>query len=49
MRISVEAFNVLNSVRFNKLTTNFTSASFGKYQSLLVNPCQMQFTAKYSF
>ncbi|HVU46921.1 MAG TPA: TonB-dependent receptor [Terracidiphilus sp.] len=49
LHIGVEAFNVLNSVRFNTLTTNATSGSFGKYSSLLVNPRQMQFTAKYTF
>jgi hypothetical protein len=49
LRISVEAFNVLNSVRFNALTANFSSGSFGKYNSLLVNPRQLQFAAKYSF
>lgn len=48
-RIEVEAFNVLNSVRFNTLTTNFSSGSFGKYSTLLVNPRQLQFSAKYSF
>jgi hypothetical protein len=49
LRIQVEAFNVLNTVRFNALTTNFSSGSFGKYNSLLVNPRQMQFSAKYTF
>ncbi len=49
LRIEVEAFNVLNTVRFNKLTTNFSSGSFGKYSTLLVNPRQLQFSAKYTF
>jgi hypothetical protein len=49
VRIQVEAFNVLNSIRFNALTTNFSSGSFGKYSTLLVSPRQMQFSAKYSF
>ncbi len=49
LRFEVEAFNVLNSVRFNTLTTNFSSGSFGKYSTLLVNPRQLQFSAKYSF
>jgi Carboxypeptidase regulatory-like domain len=49
IRIEVEAFNVLNSVRFNTLTTNFSSGSFGKYSSLLVNPRQLQFQVKYTF
>jgi Carboxypeptidase regulatory-like domain len=48
-RLEVEAFNVLNSVRFNTLTTNATSGSFGKYSTLLVTPRQMQFSAKYTF
>lgn len=49
LRIEVEAFNVLNTVRFNALTTNYSSGSFGKYNSLLVNPRQLQFSAKYTF
>jgi hypothetical protein len=49
LRVQVEAFNVLNTVRFNTLTTNFSSGSFGKYSTLLVNPRQMQFSAKYTF
>jgi len=49
LRVQVEAFNVLNSVRFNTLTTNFSSGSFGKYSSLLVNPRQLQFSMKYTF
>jgi hypothetical protein len=49
VRIQAEAFNVLNTVRFNTLTTNFSSGSFGKYSTLLVNPRQMQFSAKYTF
>jgi hypothetical protein len=49
LRIEVEAFNVLNSVRMNTLTTNFSSGSFGKYSALLVNPRQLQFSAKYTF
>lgn len=49
LRVKAEAFNVLNSVRFNTLTTNFSSGSFGKYSTLLVSPRQMQFSAKYSF
>ena len=49
LRFEVEAFNVLNSVRFNTLTTNFSSGSFGKYSTLLVNPRQLQFSAKYTF
>jgi carboxypeptidase family protein len=49
LRIQVEAFNVLNSVRFNTLTTSFSSGSFGKYSTLLVNPRQLQFSAKYNF
>lgn len=49
VRIEVEAFNVLNSVRQNTLTTNFSSGSFGKYSALLVNPRQLQFSAHYNF
>lgn len=49
LRIQVEAFNVLNTVRFNALTTTYSSGSFGKYNSLLVNPRQLQFSAKYTF
>jgi len=49
VRFEAEVFNVLNTVRFNTLTTNFSSGSFGKYSSVLVNPRQMQFSAKYSF
>ncbi len=49
LRIEVQAFNVLNTVRFNALTTNYSSGSFGKYNSLLVNPRQLQFSAKYTF
>ena len=40
---------MLNSVRMNTLTTNFSSGSFGKYSALLVNPRQLQFSAKYTF
>ena len=49
LRIEVQAFNVLNTVRFNTLTTNATSGSFGKYSTLLVTPRQLQFQAKYTF
>jgi hypothetical protein len=49
LRIEVEAFNVLNSVRMNALTTNFSSGSFGKYSTPLVAVRQMQFSAKYTF
>jgi hypothetical protein len=48
-RLEVESFNVLNSVRFNTLTTNFSSGSFGKYSTLLVNPRVLQFSGKYTF
>lgn len=57
LKISVEAFNVLNDVRFSSLTaisgstttTNGTSNKFGQYANLLVQPRQMQFSGKYTF
>jgi hypothetical protein len=59
LKLSVEVFNVLNDVRFNtqaatglsvnSTTTNGSSSLFGQYASLLVQPRQMQFSAKYSF
>ena len=59
IKLSVEVFNVLNNTRFNtqsadglnvnSTTTNGTSGLFGQYASLLVQPRQMQFSAKYSF
>lgn len=49
IRVEAEFFNLFNSVRFNTLTTNFSSGSFGKYSNMLNNPRQMQFSAKYNF
>ena len=62
IRISVEAFNVINTDRFNSeassgntapLQTDGTSANFGVYigggSALLLQPRQMQFSAKYIF
>lgn len=48
-KLQAEAFNVFNSVRFNTLGTNFSSGSFGRYSTVLVQPRQMQFSAKYNF
>ncbi|HEY9126659.1 MAG TPA: carboxypeptidase regulatory-like domain-containing protein, partial [Acidobacteriaceae bacterium] len=62
IRISVEAFNIINTNRFNSsayagagspLQTDGTSANFGTYiggqNALLLQPRQMQFSAKYIF
>jgi hypothetical protein len=59
LKISLEVFNVLNDTRFNtqsadglnvsSTTTNGSSGLFGQYASLLVQPRQMQFSAKYNF
>jgi hypothetical protein len=55
-RISVEVFNVTNSVRFNAMQTNGASTKFGQYtgststtSGLLTSPRQMQFSGKYYF
>jgi hypothetical protein len=48
-KITIEAFNVLNSVRFNALTTNGFSGTYGRYSSLLTPPRQMQIAGRYSF
>ncbi len=61
LRLSAEVFNVINTNRFNSLNasnqsplqTDGTSANFGAYtggnNALLVQPRQMQFSAKYIF
>ena len=54
LKISVEGFNVLNSVRFNDgssttIVTNGFSSSYGKYSALLTQPRQMQFSGRYYF
>jgi len=59
LRISAEVFNVLNATRFNSqasgannaLETDGTAGNFGTYlpAPLLLQPRQMQFSAKYSF
>ncbi|HWZ51453.1 MAG TPA: carboxypeptidase-like regulatory domain-containing protein [Granulicella sp.] len=54
LKISVEGFNVLNSVRFNDgssttMVTNGFSSSYGKYSALLTQPRQMQFSGRYYF
>ena len=54
LKISVEGFNVLNSVRFNDgssttMVTNGFSSSYGTYSALLTQPRQMQFSGRYYF
>jgi Carboxypeptidase regulatory-like domain len=61
IRLSVEVFNVINTNRFNSqssttgspLQTDGTSGNFGAYigggNALLLQPRQMQFSAKYIF
>jgi hypothetical protein len=61
IRLSVEVFNVINTNRFNSqssttgapLQTDGTSNNFGAYigggNALLLQPRQMQFSAKYIF
>jgi Carboxypeptidase regulatory-like domain len=61
IRLSVEVFNVINTNRFNSqssttgspLQTDGTSSNFGAYigggNALLLQPRQMQFSAKYIF
>lgn len=49
-KLSVEAFNVFNNVRFSSPTTNVANAKFGNYTgTLLTSPRQMQFSGKYYF
>lgn len=48
-RITIEAFNVLNSVRFNTPTTSAFSTTFGQYGNRLVDPRQMQIAGRYTF
>jgi len=49
LKLTVEVFNVLNSVRFNTLVTAGANNSYGQYSSLLTPPRQMQFACRYSF
>jgi hypothetical protein len=48
-RITLEAFNVFNSVRFNALTTGAFTSTFGQYSNRLVDPRQMQIAGRYTF
>ncbi len=44
-----EVFNISNSVRFNALSSNLTSGTFGNYSSTLTTSRRMQFSLRYSF
>ncbi len=44
-----EVFNVSNSVRFNAVSGNLTSGTFGNYSSTLTTSRRMQFSLRYSF
>jgi hypothetical protein len=48
-RITLEVFNVFNSVRFQNPTTSAFSTTFGQYSNILVQPRQMQFAGRYIF
>ncbi len=48
-KLTAEVFNVLNNSRFSGITSNWNSAKFGQYSSVLVAPRQMQFSGKYTF
>jgi hypothetical protein len=53
LRLTVEAFNVLNSTRFTVPPTGNNgrsgAASFGNYTALINSPRQMQFSGRYYF
>jgi hypothetical protein len=49
LKLTIEAFNVFNSVRFNAVTANGFSGTYGRYSTLLTPPRQMQIAARYSF
>lgn len=49
LKLTIEAFNIFNSVRFNALVTDGFSTTYGRYNSLLTQPRQMQIAARYSF
>ena len=57
LKITAEVFNVINTNRFNTLQTDGSAFNFGSYlisnsasaTSLLLQPRQMQFSAKYTF
>jgi hypothetical protein len=44
-----EIFNLSNSVRFNTVSSNLTSGTFGNYSSTLTTSRRMQFSLRYSF
>ena len=49
VRFTWEVFNVSNSVRFNAVSGNLTSGTFGNYSSTLTTSRRMQFSLRYSF
>jgi hypothetical protein len=49
VRFSWEVFNLSNSVRFNAVSSNLTSGTFGNYSSTLTTARRMQFSLRYSF
>jgi Carboxypeptidase regulatory-like domain/TonB dependent receptor len=49
LRFSWEVFNLSNSVRFNTVSSNLTSGTFGNYSTTLTTSRRMQFSLRYSF
>jgi hypothetical protein len=49
VRFTWEVFNVSNSVRFNAVSSNLTSGTFGNYSTTLTTSRRMQFSLRYSF
>jgi hypothetical protein len=49
LKFGWEVFNLSNSVRFNQLSSNLTSGTFGNYSSTLTTSRRMQFSLRYSF
>jgi hypothetical protein len=49
VRFTWEVFNLSNSVRFNAVSGNLTSGTFGNFSSTLTTSRRMQFSLRYSF